>query len=278
VGVSGLREILSFCARPWLAIAGIASLSLAPPSARSTRASLQIERDPRQIQFEVSSVRPDPSSDLVSSFWFTPDGLYIKGFPLHAILHTAFLGLHEYGDDRLIGEPGWVKSDRYDIQAKVDEAQVARWKNLSVDQQRQALQAMIAELFSLRYHRESRISSVYVLSIAKGGPCFKLVPTSQGPHMFAPLEPGNMQSHSTYMWQLIEELENQLNCIVRDETGLDKTYDYTLEWAPDDPAHAESSRPSLFTALKEQLGLKLEMQKRPVDVVIIDHIERPSQN
>ena len=96
--------------------------------------------------------------------------------------------------------------------------------------------------------------------------------------MFNPLEPGNMQSHSTYMWQLIEELENQLNCIVRDETGLDRTYDYTLEWTPDDPAHSDSSGPSLFTALKEQLGLKLEMQKRPVDVVMIDHIERPSQN
>jgi uncharacterized protein (TIGR03435 family) len=233
------------------------------------------------MQFEVSSVRPDRSSDLVRSFWFTPDGLYIKGFPLHAILHTAFLGLHEYGDDRLIGEPGWVKSERYDIQAKVDEAEVAQWKKLPVDQQRLALQALIVERFNLRYHRESRTSAVYVLSIAKGGPRLKLaklVSTSQGPHMFAPLEPGNMQSHSTYMWQLVEELENQLNCLVRDESGLGGTYDYSLTWTPDDQAHAESSGPSLFTAMKEQLGLKLEMQKRPVDVLIIDHIERPSPN
>ncbi len=144
-----------------------------------------------------------------------------------------------------------------------------------------ALQTLIVERFNLRYHREPRISSVYVMSIAKGGPRIKqakLAADAHGAHMFYPLEPGNMQSHSTYMWQLIEELENQLNCIVRDETGLEGTYDYTLEWTPDDQAHAESSGPSLFTALKEQLGLKLEMQKRPVDVVVIDHIERPSPN
>ena len=96
--------------------------------------------------------------------------------------------------------------------------------------------------------------------------------------MFNPDEPGHLQSHSTYIWQLIDELQNQLNCMVLDETGLNAAYDYTLQWTPDDQAHAESFGPSLFTALKEQLGLKLVMEKRPVDVFVIDHIERPSQN
>jgi uncharacterized protein (TIGR03435 family) len=272
---------MNFAAYPYLAAAGLTVVVLASPRIRLTDSLLQADRAQRTMQFEVSSVRPNRSSDLVRSFWFTPDGISIKGFPLHGILHTAFLGMHEYGDDRFIGEPGWVRSDRYDVQAKVDELKVTEWKKLTVDQQRLALQALIVERFNLRYHRESRVSSVYVLSIAKGGPRLKqakLHKNSEGPHMFAPLEPGNMQSHSTYMWQLVEELENQLNCIVRDETGLLGTYDYTLAWTPDDPAHAESSGPSLFTAVKEQLGLKLEMQKRPVDVIIIDHIERPTPN
>jgi uncharacterized protein (TIGR03435 family) len=274
--------MLSLGKRPLLAAASLfllpgGAICQAPP-----HASLQAEANlPKLTRFEVAAIRPNRSNDLVRSFWFTPDGVYIKGFPLHAILHTAFLGLHEYGDDRIIGEPTWVRSERYDIQAKVDEADAVRWRKLATEQQRIALQTLIGERFNLRYHRAARMSSVYVLSIAKGVPRLKvakLAAASQGPHMFAPLEPGNMQSHSTYMWQLVEELANQLNCIVRDETGLEGTYDYTLEWTPDDQAHAESSGPSLFIALKEQLGLKLEMQKRPVDVVIIDHIERPSPN
>ena len=274
--------MLSLGKRPLLAAA---SLFLLPGRAicqAPSHASLQAEANlPKLPRFEVAAIRPNRSNDLVRSFWFTPDGVSIKGFPLHGILHVAFLGLHEYGDDRIVGEPTWVKSERYDIQAKVDEADVVRWRKLAANQQRIALQTLIVERFNLRYHREPRISSVYVMSIAKGGPRIKqakLAADAHGAHMFYPLEPGNMQSHSTYMWQLIEELENQLNCIVRDETSLEGTYDYTLEWTPDDQAHAESSGPSLFTALKEQLGLKLEMQKRPVDVVIIDHIERPSPN
>ncbi len=274
--------MLSFGTRPWLAAAGALSLSLTAPCNAPPHLSLQAEQNALRVpQFEVAAIRQDRSSDLVRSFWFTPDGVYIKGFPLHAIVHTAFLGLHEYGDDRIISEPAWVRSERYDIQAKVGEAEVVRWKKLSTDQQRLALQSLISERFNLRYHRESRISSVYVLSIAKKG--LRIKPAKppaegHGMHMFYPLEPGNMQSHSTYMWQLVDELENHLNCIVLDETGLAGTYDYSLVWTPDDQEHAETSGPSLFTAVKEQLGLKLEMQKKPVDVVIIDHIERPSPN
>jgi uncharacterized protein (TIGR03435 family) len=274
--------MLSVGPRPWLVETCLLALSMAASSEPPPHLSLQADQNVLQIpKLEVAAIRPNHSNDLVRSFWFTPDGVSIKGFPLHAILHVAFLGLHEYGDHRIIGEPTWVKSERYDIQAKVNESEVARWKKLSTDQQRLALQALIAGRFNLRYHRESRISSIYVLSIAKNGRRIKqakLAAEDHGAHMFYSLEPGNMQSHSTYMWQFVDELENQLNCIVRDETGLAGTYDYTLAWTPDDQAHAESSGPSLFTALKEQLGLKLEMQKKPVDVVIIDHIERPSPN
>jgi uncharacterized protein (TIGR03435 family) len=162
----------------------------------------------------------------------------------------------------------------------VDEADVARWKKLPVDQQRLVLLDLLGERFNMKFHRASKISSVYVLSATQGGPRLKQskAPAERGPHMFYPLEPGNMESHSTYMWQLVDELERQLNCIVEDETRLNGTYDYKLEWTPDDRATSDSSGPSLFTALKEQLGLKLDMQKRPVEVVVVDHIDRPSAN
>jgi uncharacterized protein (TIGR03435 family) len=246
-----------------------------------THAAYQADKGEKSLpRFEVAAIRPDRSNDLVMSFWFTPDGVNIKGFTLQAILHTAFLGMHEYGDDRVLGLPGWVRTEKYDIQAKVDQEDVARWKKLPVDQQRLVLLSLLGERFNMKFHRASRISSVYVLSAIKGGPRLKesKTPTDRGPHMFNPLEPGNMESHSTYMWQLVDELERQLNCIVEDDTGLNSTYDYKLEWTPDDRASPDSSGPSLSTALKEQLGLKLEMRKRPVEVVVIDHIERPSPN
>ena len=221
-------------------------------------------------------MRPSASNYLVRSFYYTPDGVSIKGFPLHAIINNAFVGMRGYDEDRILGEPRWAKSELYDIQAKVDEADVARWEKLPVDQQQLALRQLIEERFKLRFHRMSRISSVYVLSVGKGGPKMKLA--DHRPHMVAPDVPGHLESHSTYMWQLTEDLENQLNCIVRDETGLQGTYDYELDWTPDDAKHSESLGPSLFTAMKEQIGLKLELQRRPLDVMYIDHIERPSPN
>jgi uncharacterized protein (TIGR03435 family) len=269
--------MLSLGARPWLATAGLLALSIAAPCQQSTHAVSRTEQNASRLpQFDVAAIRPGYSNDLVRSFWFTQDGVSIKGIPLDGILKSAFPGLHEYGEDRIISEPRWVKSDLYDIQAKVGESDVPRWKKLPVSQQQLALRALIEERFQLRFHRMSRISSVYVLSLDRGGP--RLKSADHLPHMFDPQEPGHLQSHSTFMWQLVQALEDQLNSMVLDETGLTGNYDYTLEWRPDDAMHADSSGPSLFTALKEQIGLKLEMQKRPVDVVVIDHIEKPSQN
>jgi uncharacterized protein (TIGR03435 family) len=237
----------------------------------------------RPVAFEVASIRPHRAGDLLMSFWFTPDGVSIANFPLHSVLQSAFLGMHEYGEDRFIGEPGWVKSERYDIHAKVGEKDVARWKKLPVDEQRQALGALLAERFQLRFHHETRIRPVYLLSRGKGALRLKeaqLTKTAGGepyPHMFLPDEPGHLESHATFMWQLVDELERHLDCLVVDKTGLTETYDYNLQWTPDLQAPPEVSGPSLFTALKE-LGLKLELEKNPVDVVVIDRIEHPSPN
>jgi uncharacterized protein (TIGR03435 family) len=271
-----LGGMLNLCARPRLAVAAMLSLPIFAPCQQPIRNVQQLENVARPLQFEVAAIRLDHSNDLVRSFWFTQDGISIKGIPLEGILKSAFLSLHEYGEGRILGEPHWVKSDLYDIQARVGDSDVPRWKKLPMSQQQLALRALVVDRFQLRFHRISRVSSVYVLSVDGHRP--KLKSSAHPPHMFNPDEPGHLQSHSTYMWQLIDELQNQLNCMVLDETGLNAAYDYTLQWTPDDQAHAESFGPSLFTALKEQLGLKLVMEKRPVDVFVIDHIERPSQN
>lgn len=146
--------MLSFGARPWLVAAGVLVLPVTASCQPPAHASLQAEQDVRRLpQFEVAAIRPNRSNDLVRSFWFTPDGVSIKWFPLRDILHILFLGLHEYGDDQVNGEVGWVKTERYDFQAKVGEKEVSRSKKLGVDQQGLALQAPISQRFNLRFHR-----------------------------------------------------------------------------------------------------------------------------
>ena len=227
-------------------------------------------------QFEVASIRPNRSSDLVRSIHFTPDGLVIEGFPLRDILAVAFLPEHGSSDDQLLGLPGWARSERFDIRARVSDRDVPRWQKLPMTEQKKALQALLTDRFHLHYHHEPRKGASYVLSIAKGGP--RLVEADARPHMFLPLETGHLESHSTYMWQLTQALQDQLGYSVIDKTGLHGTYNYKLQWTPENEPSSDSPWPSLATALKEQLGLKLDLQKGPVDVIVIDHIEQPTPN
>jgi len=233
--------------------------------------------------FEVASIRPNRSSDLRRSLYFTPDGVSFDGIPLGDIVHLAFVGTHETRtQDQILGVPGWAKNERFDIHAKLNEGDVPHWRMLSVDQQRLSLLPLLVDRCHLRYHHESRIMQVYVLSVDKVGSRLRQSHVTgrdaSGPHMFLPEEPGHLDSHSTYIWQLIDVLERQTGSIVLDQTGLDGSYDYALQWTPDLDPPANASGPSLTTAVKEQLGLRLALQKTPMDIVVVDHLERPSAN
>jgi uncharacterized protein (TIGR03435 family) len=241
------------------------------------------------------------------------------------VLQQAF-GVEE---DRILGAPGWVKSNRWDIEAKVAPEDAPKLEKLKAEQRRQMLLPVLVERFNLKYHVEQRELPTYALVIAKGGP--KLTeskPDETGPHEFpdpkagpaAPgheppgnagptgpgkdpmgrrgmvsIGPGRIDAHGGGMEFLAHSLSFNVGRTVLDETGLKGRYDFTLQWTPDQgmmptggpggeggPAHgdvaADAGGPSLFTALEEQLGLKLESQKGTVDVIVIDHIDAPSEN
>jgi len=258
----------------------IAGLVYVAPSHAQSQTARPVAWQPT---FEVSSIRINRSNDLVMSFHYTPVGISIVGISLEGIVHSAFPGLHEASEeDQILGLPKWTKSERYDIQVKLNEADMPRWRKLAVDQQRLALLPLLVDRFNLRYHHELKIMPAYVLSIDNGGSKLKQSMVTgkdaNGPHMFLPDEPGHLESHSTYMWELVDTLERQTGYIVLDQTGLEGSYDYTLHWTPDDQPPSDASGPSLSTALKEQLGIKLELQKKPMDVIVIDHIDHPSPN
>ena len=145
---------------------------------------------------------------------------------------------------------------------------------------------VLEERFNLKlYRHETREITVYELVVAKGGSKLKesapdTAGTNGNPMRRSMLLNGigHLESHGTSIDPLAHELSRALGRTVFDKTGLTGNYDYTLEWTPDDGPPTDTVGPSLFTAVQEQLGLKLEAQKEPVDVVVIDHIDKPSPN
>jgi len=256
--------------------------------------------------YEVASIKPNKSVDNMVRLMYTPDSLSATGATVQMLIENAY----DIQDNQLSGAPGWVRSDKYDIEAKMDSAVADRIHKLDDAEQRLAirqhmLQALLADRCKLVIHRESTEQPVYVLVIAKGGsklheakpgdtyPNGLKGPNGQpGAGMFRMGGPGvpSLTAQGIPISNLVRLLSRQLGRKVIDKTGLTGIYDFTLKWTPDQntpmfggPAPAEaappdSSGPSLLTAIQEQLGLKLESHKGPVELIVIDHVEKPSEN
>ncbi|MGA8668897.1 MAG: M56 family metallopeptidase [Terracidiphilus sp.] len=261
-------------------------------------------------RYEVASVKPGTSEGGPALFRFTPDGISIQGLPPEFLLQQAF-GIER---DRIIGAPSWVRSKRFDIEAKVAPEDAPRLEKLKTEDRQAMLIPLLVERFNLKYHHETRELQSYALVIAKGGPKLverkDLTPPEQaaasnlagGPRNsdYAPgrmmMRPGHIEAQGTPIDMLIHPLAVYLGRSVVDKTSLTGRYDFTLQWTPDSapppmlggsggpggPAQAEAASDapsvSLLTAIQEQLGLKLESEKDSVDVIVIDHIDPPTPN
>lgn len=202
-------------------------------------------------------------------------------------------------DDQILGAPPWLAKEKFDFDAKIDDADIAAFQALQLDQERVMLQRLLADRFSLAVHFETRQLPVYELTVAKGGP--KLHESTPDPNdPIARRGMGGRISKSSGHQLAVEEetmpafarlLTMILGSIVRDQTGLTGRYDFELDWTPDPgvnvsaadgaasaPAPDAPAGPSIFTAVKDQLGLKLETKKGPVQVLVIDRVAEPSPN
>jgi uncharacterized protein (TIGR03435 family) len=219
--------------------------------------------------FEVASVKPNNSGSGSSSESTVPGRLTATNITISSLIQSAF-GLKDF---QIAGAPGWLRDDKYDIAAKTGTT-----KDLNEKELRPYLQALLADRFRFRYHRETREMQVYSLVIAKGG--VKMKPHEGGGDSTTNVSSGSgrssMNSTNAAMAHLADLLGGRLDRVVIDNTGLPGVYDLKLEWAPN--PSPESTDPSLFTALQEQLGLKLESTKGSVEIIVIDNIERPSEN
>jgi uncharacterized protein (TIGR03435 family) len=222
-------------------------------------------------RFEVAVIRPTLSTSTNGTSFnvFAGGRVRITNEPVKLLIRTAF----RLQDAQIAGGPGWLESDRYDIEAKTGHAEKPNPGQLSP-----MMQNLLADRFHLKFHHEMRDLSVYALVAAKNGPKLKLKTEDESPAMNTSGGSGKQQLVATAMSMslLAGYVGNRLGHIVVDKTGLPGSYDFTLEWAPDQAA--DSPLPSLVTALREQLGLRLETQKSPVEVLVIDSIDKPSEN
>ena len=253
--------------------------------------------------FDVVSIKPNRSGAGGISLQFTADGFRATNAPLNMIIRQAY-GVE---DDQILGEPNWVRSQRFDIEGKVEASDVPRLKILNSEQRDAMLRLLLVDRFKLAVHHETTNMSAYALIVAKNGPKLKealpgdTYPAGiKGPDGVAAA--GTMSvSHDQLTVQglpiasLINVLKQlKLGRVIFDRTGLTGKYDFKLQWRSDENSAAmfsrsedtnqngvpdvNSSGPSIFTALQEQLGLKLESRRIPVETLAIDHIEMPSEN
>ena len=223
--------------------------------------------------FDVSVIKPADLTNTRVGLGFGPDGrtLTVDGLTVIQIIREAYGVL----PDELSVRPaaatgGWINSERFDISAKseghgpVDKVQ----SNLMLRQ-------LLADRFGLVFHRETKELVVYSLVVGKNGPKLKETVTEK-PYLSGPA-PGKLVSTGASMASLSRSLSRSLGRPVNDETGLRGQYDFTLSWAPDEIV-GDIAGPSLFTEVQDQLGLKLESKKAPVETIVIDHIGTPSPN
>jgi uncharacterized protein (TIGR03435 family) len=220
--------------------------------------------------FEVASIRPNHSDSTDSNVDSTAGGLLrVNNESLKELIKLAF-GVKDY---QIAGAPGWIGSERYDITAKT-----AQPVNPGFEEEKQLIRSLLTERFALKTHVETRESTVYSLSIGRNGA--KLTRHDDGSGTTARTTCGHMTGRRLTTAVLATMLSRQLEHDVLDQTGLPGKYDFQLDWLPDSGPCPDSPRdqPSVFTAVQEQLGLRLESTKGPTEILVIDHIEPPSEN
>ena len=282
------------------------ALAFALPLLSAGRAQSQQASDTKtaavrsSISFDVVSVKRNTgnSSDYAMPFPAAADGLVIRNINLFSTIKFAY---DFWREDLISGAPAWSKTDRYDITAKVAPADVPAWQALSDDQRRLMLQQVLEDHFHLKAKFEPQETAVHELVLAKGGS--KLKPSDPNApselknpdgtpvHGLLYTGPGQYTAQQTSMKELALTLSDYTGRQVIDKTGLSGSYDFKLQFTPEpgfgpeyrhrtssSPALPEFSGPSIYTAVQEQLGLRLEPAKAPVEALVIDQVQRLEEN
>jgi uncharacterized protein (TIGR03435 family) len=242
--------------------------------------------EPKHLTFEVVSIKPWKSDREGGGITTLPGGqaYWARGATVLSMINVIYRLLIP----QIVGGPDWIKTDRWDIDAKADHG------GYNLDQLHEMYKEMLADRFKLKFHWEARQGPVYALTIDKSGLKMNADespnPLKGGvPIAGDPLTPGGIIGHSVAIeylaWWLGQRLQQDGRPVI-DKTGLDGHYNFTLIYLPELPPNFPperlppdaADRPNIFTALREQLGLRLEPQSGPVNSFVIDGIEKPTTN
>ena len=244
------------------------------------------------LTFDVATIRlsPPPDANFHVSVSSPPHSSRFEAsnLPIKALLQIA------YGFDAPVaGAPDWVANTFYNIQARSDEATDARLAKLTDNEarleKRNAIRVLLTERLGLKTHLETRNSAIFNLVVDKGGVKMQASPKPPGGETPATPPPANVQAHGSQhglefvgsnasMRAISGALSSMVEAPIVDKTGLTGTYNYTLQFGRDWSAHDPDSWPSIFTAVQEQLGLKLEAVHEAVPNLVVDHITKPTEN
>ncbi len=257
----------------------LASVTMAASSAFAQTAARQSGiAETKPLTYDVVAVKLNKSDSGNMSIDSNDINYSATNVSLKTLISSAY-GIRE---DLISGVPGSLNSARFDIQAKITDTEPEALKMLTRVQRAAPLRSMLAERFQLKLHTEIRLLPVLTMILAKGGP--KFMPTAlsdpSGKGEGTSIQNGVFTAHAIPMSSLANSLSYQLHRTVLDRTGLSGKFDLSFSWltpyGPD--ASPESSESSLLTALREQLGLRLQSAKGPVEVLVVDHLEMPSEN
>jgi uncharacterized protein (TIGR03435 family) len=210
--------------------------------------------------FEVAAIKPHNPEEGGGGFSFQHGRLNISNTWLRVLIMSAY-GVEDF---QISGGPRWIDSERFDVLAQAPDNSQRRDLNLM-------LRALLEDRFRLALHRETRETTIYALVLAKNGP--KIQESSPDTQYSMRMGPAGMSATKMSIHNFADTVSGYIQSRVIDRTGLEGDFDFKFDWSPQDP-----NSPSIFTALQEQLGLKLEPEKGLTEFLIIDHAERPSEN
>ena len=232
----------------------------------------------KRATFEVASIKANHSGNVIMLYQPWPGGRFTATNSSLSLLIQSAYGVEQF---QISGAPGWVQSDKYDIAAE------AAMGNQQAGEIRAMLRRLLEERFKLQYRWETKEAPVYALVVSKAG---KLRESESGecppdfPCRGLRNSPGHTYGSHLSSAELAGSLSLFVGRLVLDKTALTGKYDVDLQWTPErvrlqsaEPP-ADQNGPSIFTAIQEQLGLKLESAKGPVKTLTIGHVERPSEN
>lgn len=235
-------------------------------------------------KWDVAVVKPHPADDHSMSWMMNGDSISLRNLSLDNMICSAW----DIKPFQLSGASGWMQNMPFDLTAKVSAEDLAAFKALSTAERREMLQQLLIERFHLKVHTETKTMPLYDLVVDKSGS--KLKPTTAidapndeerraNPDKYKKgsmtMGPGRYDGTGVAVRGLASQLSNAVSKPVRDATGLTGFYDITLRYRPEEATSDSTDAPSIFTAVQDQLGLRLVPSRGPVETLVVDSAEKP---